>query len=147
MGKIATTGYHNGCKITGAEIMPPKAAGKDPQVAVGFQNAAGDYITWYGSLSERALPYTIERLRNAGWKGNDLETIGTIVGGVVDIKVAEDSYNGTTSMKVSGIYAPKPREKADPGTVKSIAANYMGRIAALAKKEEPAAEDDGDLPF
>lgn len=151
MGKIATTGYHNGCKITGAEVLPPKYEGKAPQVAVGFENAAGDYITWYGSLSPAALPYTVERLRNAGWTGNDLSTVGSLVGKVADIKVAEDTYNGQTTLKVSGIYAPKPpkkRDPTDPATVKSIAQQYAAQIAAIEKaKEEPPPYDDSAIPF
>jgi hypothetical protein len=158
MGKIATTGYHNGCKITGADVVPPKSAEKSPQVAVGFENAAGDYITWYGSLSPAALPYTVERLRNAGWTGNDLSTVGSLVGKVADIKVVEDSYNGQTSLKVSGIYAqrpPKKRDPTDPATVKSIAAQFASQIAAIdAKKaaqesaqEEPPPTDADMLPF
>lgn len=149
MGKITTTGYHNGCKITGAEVLPPKSEGKAPQVAVGFENAAGDYITWYGSLSPAALPYTVERLRNCGWTGNDLTTIGSLVGKVADIKVGEETYNNETSLRVKGIYAPKAREHkpTDPATVKSIAQQYAAQIAAIEKaKEEPPPPSDDDLP-
>ena len=147
MGKIATSGYHNGCKITGADIMPPKSEGKYAQAALGFENQAGDYITWYGSLSPAALPYTIERLRNAGWTGNDLSTIGSLVGKVCDIKVGEDTYNGTTSLKVTGIYAPKKYEpkKTDAATVKSIAQQYAAQIAAL-DADEPPPPSDSDAP-
>jgi hypothetical protein len=149
MGKIATTGYHNGCRITSADLVPAKDASKAPQVAVGFENAAGDYITYYGSLSDRALPYTVERLRNCGWEGDDLSTIGSIVGNVADIKVVEDEYNGNVSLKVGSIYKPKNRKPTDAATVKAIAAQYMGRIAALAadRAEPPPPTDDDLIPF
>ena len=150
MGKIATSGYHNGCKITGADIVPAKSADKSPQVAVGFQNQTGDYITYYGSLSPNALKYTIERLRNCGWTGNDLSTIGSIVGKTADIKVGEDTYNGETSLKVKSIYAPKPpkkRDPTDPATVKSIAQQYAAQIAALESANEPPPPSDADAPF
>ena len=149
MGKIATTGYHNGCRITGADLVPAKDANKAPQVSVGFENSAGDYITYYGSLSDRAISYTVERLRNCGWEGDDLSTIGSIVGNVADIKVVEDEYNGNVSLKVGSIYKPKNRKPTDPATVKAIAAQYMGRIAALAtdQAEPPPPTDDDLIPF
>ena len=150
MGKIAKTGYHNGCRITSADLVPAKDAGKAPQVAVGFENVAGDYLTYYGSLSDRALSYTVERLRNCGWEGDDLSTIGSIVGNVADIKVVEDEYNGNVSLKVGSIYKPKCRTPTDPATIKSIAAQYMGKIAALGsqqQQEPPPHTDDELIPF
>lgn len=151
--KIAVEGWQNELTITGAELVPPKDPSKAPQVAIGFENPAGDYITDYQSLSDRALPYTVEKLRTCGWKGDDVSDLSSCVGNKVSALLKNDTYNGVTRLKVAKIKPCRSgMKKADIGEAKAIAAAYMSRIAALSipsadPRPEPPPVDDESVPF
>lgn len=151
--KISQEGWQNELTITGAELVPPRDPSKAPQVAIGLENPAGDYITDYRSLSDRALPYTVEALRTCGWKGDDVSDLSSCVGNKVSALLKNDTYNGVTKLKVAKIKPCRAggMRKADIGEAKAIAAAYMSRIAALSipsadPRPEPPPNDEM-LPF
>jgi hypothetical protein len=87
-----------------------KAGTGKEQIAVEFQNGRGEHATWYGSFSEKALPYTLKALENCDWDGESdgwnvsvLCRKGSIVGHEAEIVLEEEEYQGKARIKVSWV--------------------------------------------
>lgn len=109
------------------------------QVCVSFQvkdgEAAGKTISWYGSFSDAALPYTMDRMRATGFVGDDLSDISSIgSSGDVQIVVAHEVYENKTIAKVQFINALGGARLANPmddAERRRFAAEMRAKIAAL----------------
>ena len=77
------------------------------QVALGFEVLAGEHqgwrITGFFSFSEAAVDYTMEKLRNAGWQGDDISDLSSLCPSSTEcsIVVRHEEYEGKTSAKVA----------------------------------------------
>lgn len=79
-----------------------------PQVAVVFQiqeppEQYGERITWFGFLTEKATPRTIEGLRAAGFTGDDLTDLSSLGSKNCEIVVEDEEYEGKTYTKVKWV--------------------------------------------
>jgi hypothetical protein len=116
------------------------------QVFVSFQakdgEAAGQTIAWYGSFSDAALPYTMEKLRTTGFAGDDLSDISSVgSAGDVQIVVAHEKYEGKIRAKVQFINALGGARLANPmddADKRRFAAEMRSKIAALGASSRAA---------
>jgi hypothetical protein len=123
----------------------------DPQAVVTFEvstNGATEKITYYGSFSEKAAPYTIKALLACGLKTNnpsgDLE-VGKEVSLVIDDDVGTD---GKTRSKVKWVNSLGATRNVIPQDLaKAKLAALEGAVMAARNELNIQVEDDSDLPF
>lgn len=141
-----------------------------PHIAVLFEDAAGDRITWYGYLSDAAMERTLHSLQVLGW--NPLQDDGRIdrlngtealVGAEAEIVVESEVYNGEARMKVKWVNEVGGGglgEGMAPDDANAFAASIRAKILSAPKpkpngqpgpaKTAPASAASGpddDLPF
>jgi hypothetical protein len=132
----------------------------DPQVCVAFQfetDEGTQNLTWYGSLKEKALPYTADALIALGFLGTDLSLLsdsfnGNLLPNEVKIVVANERVldgnvyprvkwiNNLSSSKFRGVLSR-------PDAVKKLAGiNFQG---VLAEKQQKigAKKPEEQIPF
>jgi hypothetical protein len=141
------------------------------QVVVQFEIVEGPYQgwcqTWYGSFSEKAQARTIESLRYAGWKNDDIMTMegmGDILCQIVIAhEVQQEGKNaGNTIARVrwvnrlgggGPIKLDRPMDMAQKRMFAQKLKLHARQVPAIqggypAKKEAPSEEKhDKDVPF
>lgn len=90
---------------------------------VGDSPYAGQTIMWFGFLTKDSAKFTLEALRNIGFKGDDITKINEQpLDNLVSIDVQESEYQGKVSLKVAwvnrhgggrGFELKKPLAKSD----------------------------------
>lgn len=120
----------------------------DPQVAVEFEVVEGEFagqtITWFGYFTDRTTERTMQALRFAGWKTDDLSDLAGLGSTEVKIVCQNEEYQGKTSLKVQwvnkigglALKAPMDASKA-----KAFAQRMKGEAVA-SRSEMPAHADD-----
>ena len=138
-----------------------------PHVAVLFEDAGGDRITWYGYLSDAAMERTIKSLQALGWDPvanngmvDSLNGTDLLVGRDAEVVVDTEVYNGEVRHKVKWVNAVGgglgEGMAADDAT--SFAASLRQKIlsaprpkvngqAGTAKAPASGGNDLDDLPF
>jgi hypothetical protein len=139
-------------------------------VAVLFEDEAGDRITWYGYLSDKAIERTVASLQVLGWDpaehGGRIDSLnGTdlLVDADAEIVVENEEYEGKVRPKVKWVNAPGGGmgEAMDAVDADVFAASLRAKVLSAAKptpngapgpakRPEPAAAGgaiDDDLPF
>lgn len=138
------------------------------QINVGFvQPETGDTITAYLHTTDKAWPYTEEKLRNMGWDpvvyGYRFEDLNMdpspMQGFKAQIVVEAETYEGKTRHKVKFINAPGGGiQRLEPAEAQSFAAKLRARLTGQSHlaparpprggggaMQAPAGEDD--IPF
>jgi hypothetical protein len=132
-----------------------------PQIAVAFEvtegDCAGETITWYGYFTEKTQQRTIESLRHAGWKGNDIgELTAADLTSEVDIVVnEEEGVRGDLRKRVSwvnrvGTGGAAIKNRMDDSAKRSFAAKLKGLCIAtpvVADAPQRASGTDDEIPF
>lgn len=123
------------------------------QVAVLFRVLDGDCkdetITWYGSLSDSALKYTMKSLQTMGWKCDDVSTMTVKdISNHVQLVLEEDTYNGITSLKVKWInpFGVALKERMSTAQKKALSERIKFLLGGGNGRQAPA-DDDGEMPF
>lgn len=118
------------------------------QVALLFETQTGETISWYGTFTEKATPYTIKDLRACGWTGNDLATLGVEdLASDVEIVVEEDMYNGKSRLKVkwiNGANRLNVKNRMTPAQKAAFGVKLKGAIMAVPAPRQtpvPAQQD------
>lgn len=140
---------------------------KTPSVVVQFENAAGDTISAYLFLSDRAWPFTQEKLETLGWdavkQGYRFEEFNDdpspVVGKFAEIVVDEETYEGKTRNKIKFINPIGGRiERMEPQKAQAFASRLRSRllnasgavqVPAGQRSQRPAGSqpDTDDIPF
>ena len=79
---------------------------KSPQFVVSFQTDEGP-ITGFFSMTDKAIEYTLEKIRNMGFDGADLGLLadGTALrGSRCQIVVKHETWEGVTRAKIDGVW-------------------------------------------
>lgn len=138
-----------------------------PFIALSLNTDAGDSITAWLYLSEKALPSSVRTLRDAFEFNGDFETvIDQITGKPCSITCELDSYEGKERMRVKWINSPRTSKPIDNQNefLKALSAKAARipkeapkapvkapakPVAKLAAKPpaKPAPKDDDDGPF
>lgn len=85
-------------------------------------------------LSAAAAPYSIDRLRAAGWEGNDIRDLTGIDKNEVDFEVRHEEYNGEMKTKVQIMSGGGRFQSANPVDKNAFAAKFnaiMGNNAPM----------------
>lgn len=158
---VDLTGRHRAkcCSIQLAE-------GKNAvQVVIGFElldnerRGSGQFITYFGSLSDAAIDFTVEALRNCGWRGDDLSELPELAesGGLGDevmLDVVAEQFEGKWRNKVKWVNKPGGKirlEKALSGDdLRSFASRMKSRVRAAGRDSTPkrggGGYDQRDVP-
>ncbi len=128
-----------------------KASTGTPQIAILFAvktpdgaQETGEEITGYLYLSDGAFQRTIEALRHCGWQGDDLSDLSSVGSQDCEIEVAEETYNGSASLKVKWVNALGRggvflKEEMGPQELKAFAAQMRGKVRAVDGGKKPQA--------
>lgn len=104
-------GKHN-AKVTGASF--GTSSNNNEQVAIQFEITDGDFagecIACIAAFTEDATEYTVEKMRNCGWDGDDIREFKTLADtgqlGPVVIVVEHEEYKGNLHAKVKFVNKP-----------------------------------------
>lgn len=130
MSEIAAAGIHKGIIIKGSAQYGESKNG-NPELILGCLVDDRSYSTVL-YFSAEAAPYSIEKLRSAGWKGNDLSDLSSLYSGQpVMFEFSYEIYEGKQRLKVQ-IFSGGKFETANPVDPKSFAA----KVAAITGIQE-----------
>lgn len=121
--------------------------GKAPCVAIDMKIAAngGDsFMTTFLYFSEAAAPYSYERLRALGWKGQgaaDLADLSTL-DQEVEVEIVKEPYNGKETVKCNILTGQSRVTLADKVDAKVFAA----KVAAMLGNSGAAPVASGAKP-
>lgn len=121
----------------------------DPQAAVSFScadNEGSHQITWYGSFSEKARPFTIKSLLACGLKGNN--PAGPLeIGKEVSIVVEHETDDaGKTRAKVRWVNALGGYKNVISND-EALAKLSMLEGAVMAQRQSLGLTDSDEIPF
>lgn len=111
------------------------------------EDVDGRHITWYGSFSEKAEPFTLKSLRVLGWQGDDISDLSGIIDGPECEAVIghEEGQDGVWRHRVRFINAlgsggVAMKSKMSPEQAKAFADRMRGRVLAMNRAAgQPAA--------
>src|SRR5208337_1473042 len=93
--------------IAGSQQYGEAGANKTLQIAVDLNIPdLGRSVTTFLYFSTAAKPYSIERLRALGWKGNDIRDLSGIDANEVDVEVRSEPYEGKQQWRVEILTGP-----------------------------------------
>jgi hypothetical protein len=128
-----------------------------PQIALDFdllddQNIAAGCVTIAMSLSKKALPYTIERLRACGWAGKNILELKGVDDQVVGVEVfmQKNPDTGREQMRAEvitgGASTFKLKNPIPAGRLNDFAAYVTRGIEAMPAPKADAATGELDAP-
>ncbi len=135
--------------VAGSEQFGKSSTGND-QVAVTLAlSETGQRVTAFLSFSEKAKPYSMERLYALGWTPGSDESLPGIDRNEVDVDITHEMYNGKEQMKVNivtvggGIseenrFAPKEKKSFLQSLNREAAPTFNHGAAAPANGTKPA---------
>jgi len=107
------------------------------QVAILWQlqeGHVGEKLAWYGYFTEKGTNIALKGLRAAGWKGDDLSDLSSIIGSEALLVIQNEEYDGKMRPKVRFINrlgGPVIKDTMDQGAAKKFAARMKGAIKAF----------------
>lgn len=136
-------------KVMSTRLETADNAKQTPFIVVRFQTNGGGEIEGWFCLSEASLPYTIEKLDNLGWTGDNIEELDnsdTLVGSVCSIVVGEEEYNGKMRSKVK--FVNRFREQHSPDeSAKAGVNDYLKKLRSGAFKKKKKDDDEDEPAF
>lgn len=147
-----------------------KSSTGTPHIAVEFEGIVGEYLTWYGYLTDAAIEQTLRSLTRLGWDAEkhdgrleSLHRTDLLVGEDAEIVVEFENYNGQSRPKVRWIneVGGGMGEGLGSDAVAELSESLRAKVLSLprpqanprpagapAKKAAPTlADPDDDLPF
>lgn len=131
------------------------------QIVIDFELIdVGQKVSVFLVFSEKAAPYSIKRLRAAGWTGDDLSNLVGLGSRECEVRVFHEDYQGQTKMKTEIVaggtvtlktqldekgkkaFGAKFRDLAK-STPKPAASNGIATAAPIAQ----ATGTDSEIPF
>lgn len=137
-------GTYRGKAIAGSEQYGETSNGND-QIVIDLDLLdIGEKVSTFLVFSDKSAPYSLERLRALGWKGNDLANLDGIGTNEVDVEVKYETYKGEEKMKVQiltggGVVL---KNKLDDKGKKAFAAKYAALAKGTAAPSAAAKKDD-----
>lgn len=129
-------------KVMSTRLETARNTKATPFIVVRFQTNTGGEIEGWFCLSEASLPYTIEKLDNLGWNGDnieDLDNTDVLVGAPCFIVVGDEEYDGKMRTKVK--FVNRFREQRPPDeNVKAGVNDYLKKLRSGAFKKKKNGE-------
>lgn len=111
------------------------------QFFVTFRTDGTEPITSYFSMSEKAVKYTVEKIRNLGFQGDDFDLLTDgleLAGNWCSIVIEHEEYNGKTYAKIKFVNEyGRANGPSSLGTAEIKSAN-LKRFNALLKSTKKA---------
>lgn len=130
------------------------------QIMMNFQITeegqwCGKHWSGYFYFSDKAADYTFEKMRNAGWQGDDLADLSSLSPSNVEclIVISHEEYEGKTRVKIDYVNklggGVKMADPMDAAKRKAFAERMRGKaIASKQYQVEIPKNDKGDvIPF
>jgi len=129
------------------------------QAVLGFEftdesgQPTNQFMPYFGALTDAAIDFTVEALRNCGWEGDDLSELPALVesgalSSPVQLVVVHEEYNGEWRAKIKfvnragGGKLRLERELDDAG-LKSFAQRMKSRVRAAGRDRVPRSSGNG----
>lgn len=132
------------CVALEGELLEPKSEGKSPSVMVKLRcvegKNTGKDLTYFGSLHDNAVKYTIEALRAMGWTGSDVTDLVGLGSTKFTAVEKENTYEGKTTRRIQGIWPIKAKNTMDAKKAKTFAKKFKTIAAAV----KPLEVDDAN---
>lgn len=153
-------GMYKGRAVAGSEQYGSTSNGND-QIVIDLDLGEEGKVSTFLVFSDKAAPYSMQRLRACGWQGTDLSDLKGIDANEVDVEVKYEEYNGEEKMKVQ-IYTGNGvvlKDQFDAKGKKAFAAKYaklaqttpsVATNAAPPRNASPPPASnvqDDDIPF
>jgi hypothetical protein len=122
----------------------------NPQAFMKFsltmEDGSTETITWFGGMTEKAVPHTVKALVNAGFMGNDFADLEKPFVTVfspkkVQIELEDHTYNGKTSLQVKWVNKMSEGPKKYEGQTPRFAAAFAAYKKEAGIKSNPLLED------
>jgi hypothetical protein len=142
------SGTYRARAIAGSEQYGTTSNGND-QIVIDLDLLdIGEKVSTFLVFSDKAASYSIDRLRAAGWTGDDLSKLEGLGGAECEVEVKYEDYQGEQKMKVQirtgG--AVKLKDQLDDKGKKAFAAKYRDLAKSVAKPTAPS-EPKSDINF
>lgn len=140
-------GIYKGRAIAGSEQYGKTSNGND-QIVLELELDGGEKVSTFLVFSDKAAPYSIQRLRKCGWTGDNLTDLAGIDANEVDVEVRYEEYQGKMNMKVQivtsgGVVLEK---QFDAKEKKAFGAKYAKLAASTPIAKPVAAAKPRPLP-
>lgn len=139
-------GTYRGIGVKGSEQYGTTTNGND-QIVAGFDLPdIGEQVSVFFFFSDKAAPYSIKKLRAAGWTGNDLSNLEGFGDQECTVRISYEMYQGEQKMKtdvVVGGTVTLTNTLDDKGK-KAFGAKFKALAAASAAPQTPAKKTGTD---
>lgn len=109
----------------------------------------GEKVSTFLVFSDKSASYSIDRLRAAGWTGDDLSKLDGLGATECEVEVKYEDYQGEQKMKVQirtgG--AVKLKDQLDDKGRKAFAAKYRDLAKSVSAKTAATSEPKTDISF
>ena len=120
-----------------------------PQAFIKFEiteTGEANYITWFGSMSEKAIERTVAALVTAGFQGNDFSDLEKKFNEVfspktVQLTLADEEFNGKSQLKVKWVNPTSQGPTKYQGQTPKFGHVFSKVKASLGVKTNPLLED------
>lgn len=144
-------GDYRGKAIKGTEQYGQTSKGNDQIVIELDLLDIGEKASTFLVFTDAAAPYSIDRLRALGWKGDDLSNLDGIDANEVGVQVKYEMFEGQEKMKVqilTGGGSVKLKDQLDDKGKKAFAAKYKDLAKSVAAPKTAAvAAGKPDISF
>lgn len=142
-------GTYRARAIAGSEQYGTTSNGNDQIVVLLDLPDIGEQVSTFLVFSEKAAPYSIERLRALGWGGADLSDLAGLGEAEVEVSVAYETYQGEEKMKVQVLTGGGVtlKNKLDDRGKRAFAAKYADLAKATTPKGAGAPAPTGGVKF
>jgi hypothetical protein len=157
MTQRVSAGTYRGRAIAGTEQYGTTSNGNDQIVLDLDLIDLGEKVSTFLVFSDKSAPYSLERLRACGWKGDDLSNLSGIDANEVNVEVKYEMYQGDEKMKVQiltggGVVL---KDKLDDKGRRAFAARYaklakatptVSSVSPQSPRQAASAGNDADVP-
>jgi hypothetical protein len=132
-------GNYRGVAVAGSEQYGTTSNGNDQIVIDLDLPDIGEKVSTFLVFSDRSAKYSLDRLRAAGWSGDDLSNLEGIGSVECEVEVKYEQYNGETKMKVQIVTGGTVtlKDRLDDKGKKAFAAKYRDMAKNAAPKKAP----------
>lgn len=148
MEQRIAAGIYKGRGIAGSEQYGTTSNDND-QIALDLTLAdVGEQVTTFLIFTDKSAEYSIARLRELGWEGDDLSNLAGIDKNEVNVEIKYEEYQGKLQMRVqilTGGGRVVLQNSMDDKGKKAFAARFKG-LAVASRGPKPAGSG-ADFPF
>ena len=135
MSDRVSAGFYKGRAIAGSAQYALNEKNGNESVALDLDLGEVGQFTTFLHFTEAATPYSVERLRACGWKGDDLTNLAGVDANEITVQVKYEVWDGKERMKVdiaTGGGRIKLENQMNEHQKRAFAARMRGALKATA---------------